>query len=76
MSWNVKPIFGLVMDTVPILGYHFRPYLVRLLARIPGPGVRRARVTLQTPGDPEIRREHELPVQTGGAAAARHDQGA
>ena len=43
MSWNVKPIFGLVMDTVPILGYHFRPYLVRLLARIPRPTRARAR---------------------------------
>jgi len=28
MSWNVKPLFGLVMDTLPIFGFHYRPYLV------------------------------------------------
>ena len=28
MSWNVKPIFALAMDTMPIFGYHLRPYIV------------------------------------------------
>ena len=28
LSWNVKPLFSTIMDTMPICGYHFRPYIV------------------------------------------------
>ena len=27
-SWNVKPLFGLAFDTLPIFGYHFKSYLI------------------------------------------------
>ena len=29
-SWEVKPVYGLIMDTIPIAGFHFRPYLIPL----------------------------------------------
>ena len=28
MSWNIKPLFGLAFDTLPLFGYHFKPYLL------------------------------------------------
>ena len=28
LSWQIKASFALVMDCVPILGYHYRPYLL------------------------------------------------
>ena len=27
-SWEVKPIYGLVMDTMPLFGWHSKPYLI------------------------------------------------
>lgn len=28
LPWNIKPIYGLISDTVPILGYQRGPYIV------------------------------------------------
>ena len=28
MPWSLKPLYGLLADSVPICGYHFRPWLV------------------------------------------------
>ena len=28
MSWNIKPIFAILMDTMPLAGYHFRSWLL------------------------------------------------
>ena len=27
MPWSLKPLYGLLADRVPIMGYHFRPWL-------------------------------------------------
>lgn len=29
-SWEVKPLYGLVMDTLPLFGWHYKPYLFSL----------------------------------------------
>jgi len=29
-SWEVKTIFGAIMDTLPVFGFHFRPYIIPL----------------------------------------------
>ena len=29
-SWELKPIFGIIMDTIPVYGFHFRPYIISL----------------------------------------------
>lgn len=28
MAWNVKPAFALIMDTLPLCGLHYRPYMI------------------------------------------------
>ena len=29
-SWEVKPVYGLIMDTLPLFGWHYKPYLFTL----------------------------------------------